>query len=218
MSQLVPIVADGVFQRNLSPGDNLCAFEPAVPAAVTTVTLSYSAAQLSSPFIVRNPAGASTDTFPTADALISALSSGLGDAPGVSNGLTWRVQIVNLAAFLLTGAVTANSGVTMTRGNVAASATKEFLVQVTNGTPLLTATNITTTNASPITTGWTAAQLAAVSVGQVVTNAVAGLQGTTIIAVNATAMSVTFSGNANATGSGNTITVSPTYTITGLAA
>lgn len=216
---LAPLVYDGGLQRRFALGDILAGAEPAIPATDTTNTaLAYTPAMLlNSSVYVRNPAGVSTDTFPSADILIAAISGGMG-AVGVTQGLSFRWRVINLSANLLTGAVTANTGATMVRGNVLASSTKDFLIQVTNGTPLLSAINITTVNASAVTTGWTATQLAAISVGQIVTNAVANLQGTTIISINTAAGSVTFSGNANASASTNTITVSPTYTITGLAA
>lgn len=216
---LAPIVYDGGLQRRLTLGDVLAGSEAAIPATDTTNTaLVYTPAMLvNSQVYVRNPAGVSTDTFPSADVLIAAISGGMG-AVGVTPNTSFRWRVINLSGNAITGAVTANTGATMVRGNVAASTTKDFLVQVTNGTPLVSATNITTVNASAVTTGWTATQLAAISVGQVVTNAVANLQGTTIIAINTAAGSVTFSGTANASASTNTVTVSPTYTITGLAA
>lgn len=216
---LAPIVYDGQLQRQLGGGDLLVGFEPAIPATDTTnTTLSYAAANLLTPVYVRNPAGVSTDTFPTADALISALQQGLGGANGVKQGMSYRWRIINLSANLLTGAVTANTGATMVRGNVLASTTKDFLIQITNGTPLRTVTNLSSTNTSPIVTGFSATDLQNLSIGMVVTNAIVGLQGTTIIGINLAAGSVTYSGNANATATTNSITHSPTYTITGLAA
>lgn len=216
---LAPLVYDGGLQRRFTLGDTLAGSEQPIPATdLTNTTLVYTPAMLvNSTVYVRNPAGVSTDTFPSADILIAALSGGLGSI-GITPGLSFRWRVINLSANLLTGAVNANTGATMIRGNVLASTTKDFLIQITNGTPLLSATNITTVNASAVTTGWTTAQLAAISVGQIVTNAVANLQGTTIISINIVAGSVTFSGTANASAAGNTITVSPTYTITGLAA
>ena len=217
---LVPIVYDGFAQRKLQPGDLLCGKDPALPATDTTnTTFSYTAANiLQNPVYVRNPAGVSTDTYPTADALISALMQGLGMANGVPAGLSFKFRIINLSANLLTGAVTANTGATMVRGNVLASTTKDFLIQITNGTPAQSFTNLTTVSGSAVVSGFTAAQIALLSVGMIVTNAVANLQGQTIIGINATALTVTMSGNANASAATNTISFSPTYTITGLAA
>ena len=176
---------------------------------------------LNSTVYCRNPAGVSTDTFPTADALITALSGGIGAAPGSLTGLTFRWMMVNLSANVITGAVTANTGVTLTRGSVAAGAagsavgSKTFLITITNGTPLRTVAGVVATNGSAVMTGFSATDLANLSVGQIVTNAVANLQGQTIIGINAANGSVTMSGNANATGAISP-TFSPTYTVVGL--
>jgi len=215
---LSPVVYDGSLQRALGPGDIITGFEPALPATDTTnTTLAYSAAALLTPVYVRNPAGVSTDTYPTADALVSALQQGLGQN-GVRNGTTYRWRVINLSANLLTGAVTANTGVTMTRGNVLASSTKDFLITITNGTPLRTVTNLTTVSGSAVVSGFSYTDITNLAVGQIVTNAVANLQGQTIIGINLAALTVTMSGNANASASTNSITFSPTYTIVGLAA
>jgi hypothetical protein len=219
MSAVKAVIYDGGMQRQISVGDIMSTSEPAVPATDTTnTTLSYTAANLlATPVYVRTPAGVSTDTFPTADALTTALHN-INGVVGVPVDFSFRWRVINLSANLLTGAVTANTGVTMTRGNVLASSTKDFLVRITNGTPLSTVTNITSTNASAVLSGFTSAQLATLSIGQVVTNAVSGQQGNTIIGINLTAGTVTMSGNSNATASALTFTFSPTYTITGLAA
>ena len=218
MSILAPQVMDGGLVRRLNPGDILAGMEPPIPATDTTnTTLSYTAANIiGSTVYVRNPAGVSTDTFPTADALITAISSGIGTSQ-VSPGLTFRLRIINLSANLLTGAVTANTGVTLTRGNVLASSSKEFLFTITNGTPLRTCTGITTTNASAVLGGFSDTDIKNLSIGMVVTNAVAGQQGNTIIGINAASNTVTMSGNSNATSTVSP-TFSPTYTIVGLAA
>lgn len=219
MSAVKAIVFDGGMQRTIETGDVMSTSEPTIPATDTTnTTLSYTAANLlSSSVYVRNPAGVSTDTFPTADALVTALAQ-INGMVGIPKGFSFRWRVINLSANLLTGAVTANTGATMVRGNVLASTTKDFLIQVTNGTPLNTATGITSTSPSAVLSGFTDAQIAAISVGQVITNAVSGQQGNTVIGVNATAKTVTMSGNSNATASSLTFIFSPTYTITGLAA
>lgn len=218
MALLSQVVYDGGLQRPLSQGDLLINFEPLPPATDTTVTLAYAANSiLNSPVYVRNPASASTDTFPTADALISAVSQGLGLNLGTRPGVSFRWRVINLSANLLTGAVTANTGVTMVRGNVPASTTKEFLISITNGTPLLSAVNLSFTNGSNVVGGLTTDQISRLTPGMVVTNSVGGLQGQTILAVNATNNTVVMSGNASSTSTG-TFTFSPTYTITGLAA
>ena len=213
----VPTIADGGFVRRINPGDVVGGMEPAIPATDTTnTTFSYTAAiMLGSYTYVRNPAGVSTDTYPTADAFIQAL---IGSGQALAVGTSFRFRVINLSANLLTGAVTANTGATMVRGNVLASTTKDFLIQFTNVSPARTVGGITSVSGSAITTGWLLADLSALSVGMVVTNAIVNLQGQTIIGINMAAGSVTFSGNANASQSGNTITLSGAYTITGLSA
>jgi hypothetical protein len=209
---------DGAFQRKILPGDILCGFEPALQATDTTVTLAYTAALIfGSNAYVRNPAGVSTDTYPTADALITALMTGLGLSAGAPTGMTFRWRIINLSANALTGAVTANTGVTMTRGDVAASTSKDFLITILNGTPAKSVVNITSVNASAVLSGFSATDLAALSFGMVVTNAVVNQQGNTIIGINTAAGTVTMSGNSNAAGP-STFNFSPRYSIVGLAA
>ena len=215
---LTPIVYDGQLQRRLMPGDVLCGFEPALPATDAASGITFTANNLLSSTYVRNPAGASTDSYPSADVLISALQAGLGLAYGLPVGLSFRWRIVNLSAFLLTGQMFSNTGGTLVRGTVPASTTKDFLIQITNGTPLQTVPQLTFVNASPVISGFTAAQIALLSPGMVVTNAIANFQGQTILGVNATALTVTMSINSNTSSAGNSVTFSPTYTVTGLGA
>lgn len=222
MSFLVPNVSDSGLVRKLASGDILALGEPPLPATDTTnTTLALTAAMLvNSTAYVRNPAGVSTDTFPTADALITALNSGVAGG-AISPGLTFRWTLINLSANVITGAVTANTGVTLTRGVVAAGAagsaagSKTFLITLTNTTPLRTVTGITATNASAVLTGFSDTDIKNLSVGMVVTNAVAGLQAATIIGINAASNSVTMSTTATSTAVISPI-FSPTYTVVGL--
>lgn len=216
MSILAPVVYDNGMQRPMQLGDRFGNFDPPIPATDTTnTTLAVTAAMMLSPTYVRNPAGVSTDTYPTADALLSAiLAAGAKPNPGIS--FNWRV--INLSANLITGAVTAHTGATMVRGNVAASTTKNFQITLTNVTPTYTATGIVADGTTAVLTGFTAAQLANLSVGMVVTNSVVGLQDATIIGINLAAGTVTMSTVTTSASSAATITFSPTYTITGLAA
>jgi hypothetical protein len=75
----------------------------------------------------------------------------------------------------------------------------------------------TTVNASAIISGVPTSVLNQLSVGMIVTNAVAGLQGTTITAINTSSNTVTVSGTANATNiSPVAISFSPVVQIDGL--
>jgi len=219
MSHLTPTGYDGAFERPMALGDLPANFDPIPPATNTTnTTLAVTAAMvLDNPVFVRTPAGVSTDTYPTAAALIAAMSAGLGRSD-VPKGLSFRWRVINLSANLITGAVTANTGATMTRGNILASSTKDFQINITNGTPARTVAGLSTVNGSAVVSGFTEADLVLLSTGMVLTNAVANLQGQTILGINLGAKTVTMSGNANADTTLQSLSFSPTYTITGLAA
>lgn len=213
-----PMINDGLTTRRLQPGDIVNWFDPIPPATDTTNTaFAYTAANiLNNPTYIRNPAGVSTDTFPDASVIVNALTSILGIS-FVPAGLSFRFRVVNLSVNLLTGAVTANTGATMTRGNVLASTTKDFQFNITNGSPAVTVPNITSVNASAVLSGFTSAQLRQLSIGMVVQNAVVGCQGFTIIGINLNAGTVTLSNTATGAGP-STFTFYPTYTVTGLGA
>lgn len=212
-----PVIFDGSMQRQLARGDTVAGGE-VIPATVSTATnLTITGAMLLAGLILRNPAGVSNENIDTAENIRAAVASVMNSASGyVQNGLTWRVRWILTTANALTVQATANTGVTVTRGTVAASTSKDFLVTVSNGTPAQNF-SCTTTNASAVI-GMTVAQAALLSIGMVVTNAVVGLQGTTIIGINGG--SVTLSGNANATTAapGISISFSPVILVEGLTA
>ena len=212
---LKPVVYDGSLQRQLSPGDIVAGGEQIV-ASSTSTAITVTAALMAQGIFLRNPSGAATDTIDTAANIIAGLASGLG-SNGIQSGTTFRLRWINTnGTNAVTVAATANTGVTVNRGTVALSTAKEFLVTVNNGTPAQTF-QANTTSGSAVVSGLTASQLALLSPGMVVTNAVNGLQGTTILAVNMTAGTVTLSGNANATSSSPvTISFSPVITLDGL--
>lgn len=212
---LKPVVYDGFSQRNIFPGDTVAGGE-VMPATISTVVnLAITTAMLAAGIILRNPAGVSNENIDTAANIVAGLSAGLGTA-GIPAGTTFRCRWVLTTANALTVQATANTGVTVNRGTVAASTSKDYLVTIVNGTPAQTYQAITT-NASAVVSGLTTAQCASLSVGMIVTNAVNGLQGTTIIGVNPNAGSVTMSGTANATAATPTaVTFSPVVTLDGL--
>lgn len=197
--------------RSIGPGDVLLGGD-IFPATIATNAINITGQQLGSGFIQRTTTGAGTDTIDTAANVIAAL----GGTSGLTPGLTWRIRWVQNAAFAITVQATANTGVTVSSGTVNASSVKEFLVSVVNGTPARTVLALTT-NASAVLTGLSSADLAALSPGMVVTNAVAGQQGNTILAVNLTAGTVTMSGNSNATNTTPvSINFSPVITVQGI--
>lgn len=205
---------DGGFERSVAFGDLLVEGMNAQVATDTTNTnLTVTAAMLLNGLMVRNPAGVSNENYDTAANIVAAIGGG----NPVQNGTAFKYRVINLSANLLTGVFTANTGLVGTRGNVAASTTKDFMCVITNGTPARTV-GANTTNASAVVSGLNATDIAALTVGMIVLNAVSGLQGQTIIGINQAAGTVTMSANASATASLVAIQFSPVVNIVGLAA
>lgn len=211
---LRPVGYEGGFQRPLQGNDLLVDGTTFGVATDTTNTnLTITAAMLLQGLIVRNPAGVSNENYESAANIVAAI----GQGNAVQNGTAFRYRVINLSANLLIGVFTANTGLTGTRGSVAASTTKDFACVITNGTPAVSISG-TTTNGSAVLSNVAASVFATVSVGMIVLNAVANLQGQTIIGMNPSAGTITFSGNANATANNQVLNMSPTVSIIGLAA
>lgn len=212
MSVLKTVVMDGNMVRLVAQGDTVAGAE-VIPATIATNAITITGQQLGGGFILRSTTGAGTDTIDSAANLITALTAGLGLA-GIPNGLSFRCRWIQTAAFAITVQATANTGVTVTRGTINASSCKEFLVTVINGTPAAAVVG-NTTNASAVVTGMTEAQTRLLTPGMIVTNAVSGLQGTTILSVQP-GVGVTMSANANATAAGVAINFSPVVLVEGI--
>lgn len=214
MSLAKVVIFDGALQRQAGAGDIVAGGE-IVPATNATTAITVTGASLLNGIILRSGAAAMTDTLDSAANIIAALV-GAVNGNAIQPGTTFRCRWVVSTANAITVAATANTGVTVNRGAVAASSSRDFLITVANGTPAQTLGALTTSG-SAIVTGFTAQQLALLSVGMIVTNAVANLQGQTIISINFAAGSVTLSGNANAT---NTVPVaiafSPVIVVDGI--
>lgn len=206
------VIYDGFAQRQLMTGDTLAAAE-VYPATIATTNVTYTGQQLASGFIARSPGGASVETIDTAVNILAAISGGLGNV-GVQNGITFRCRVQVTTAFAATLTATANTGITVTLGVVNASSTKDFLITVTNGTPAQTVV-ANSTNASAVLTGMSLATTALLSPGMVITNAVVGTQGFTILSVQP-GVGVTLSGNATSTAANQAFNFSPTITIQGI--
>lgn len=206
-------VSDGGINRQILPGDSIVTGE-VLPAAITTAAITISGQQLSSGLINRTGlGGAGTDTIDSAANLIANILQGLG-LTGVQDQTAWRCIWYNPSASVITVTATANTGVTVTNGTVNAASVKSFLCTIVDGTPARTFNGFST-NTSPIVTGVSQADCAALGVGQIVTNATVGLQGQTIIGIDIAKGAVTFSGNANAT-QAVSIAASPQVTLLGL--
>lgn len=186
----------GVNPRQIQVGDVMCAAE-VLPATLAPNAVTVTGQLLANLLIQSTETANATYTLDTAANIILALQN-ITNIANIQNGTTWRLRHVNNAAFTVTYASTANTGTTVALPIVNASSVKDFLITVVNATPAQTFAG-TTVNASAVVSGFSQSQCALLSPGMIVTNAVAGLQGTTILAVNATAGTVTMSGNANAT-------------------
>jgi hypothetical protein len=222
-----PIVYDPQgLMRNLFSGDIVATME-SVPATNTGTALTLTGALLAQGIFLSSAGSAPTLTVDTAANLIASLAPQFGynqnaSVPGgtpnyqaISNGTAFRFRYIQNSAFLGTIAATANTGITVNRGTIAASTSRDFLITVNVGMPVQTYA-VNSTNATAVLTGLSAAQIATLANGMIVTNAVLGLQGQTIISINYAAGSVTMSGNANATAIGSAVTFSPVVTIDGL--
>jgi len=222
-----PVVMDPAgLARPAQLGDILVTND-VVPAANANTAVTLTGQLLGLGIFLSSAASAPTLTFDSAANIIAALATQYGfnqNAQSVNGttiynsiqpGTTFRVKIIMSTAYAATIAATANTGVTVNRGTVAASSSKDFLITINNGTPVQTFAPAST-NASAILTGFSQVQLAQLSVGMVVTNSALGLQGATITSINLAAGSVTMSTTANATATATSLTFSPVITVDGL--
>ncbi len=206
-------LSDGGINRAIQSGDNIVTGE-VFPAAITTAAITISGSQLAGGWVNRTGlGGAGTDTIDSAANIIAAISQGLG-LTGLQDGMAFHCTWYNPSANVVTVQATANTGVTVAAGTVNAASVKTFLVTIVDGTPARTFNGIAT-NASPIITGVSAADVAALGIGQIITNAVVGLQGQTIIGLDISKGTVTLSGNANAS-QAVSVTASPVVTLQGI--
>lgn len=214
MSLLKPTVFDGSLARQVQQGDVVGGAEVITLAGNGTV-VTLTGLLLATGIVSSNPTAGAAYTLDTAANILASLTSGPGNFP-VQNGITFRYRHIVTTAFAVTYGVTANTGISVTNGVINASSVKDFLLTVVNGTPPQTIQALTT-NASAILTSIPAAILSTLTVGMVVLNAVAGLQGDTIIGINLAAGTVTLSGNANATNTtAVAVSFSPVLTVTGI--
>lgn len=222
---VVPKVAAEGQVRDFLGGDILGGYE-SVAALTTAGSGSITAAIMVRGAVDRTGPGIGyTDTFDTAANLCAALAgSGSLVTAGVTfqdlsiqSGVpmansTFRFLFMNGVAQAMTAAV----GVGGTLGanvNVAASLWREYLVTITNSTPVQSA-SLSTTNASPTITGATTQLLQKISIGQLITGTGAGA-GALVSSINFATNVITASVNSTATGTA-VLTFSPTYTIRGL--
>ena len=218
MAALPVMVRDGGLFRPMFPGD-VAAQAEIINSLATVGAGTLTAALLTGGIINRTgPTGAFTDTTDTAANIVAALianypyvapNTGLSSSAAATLGLSVRLRYINTVAFAMTAA--AGTGVTIVNANVNASSVKDYLLQVTNGTPAQTFA-VNQVSGSPVLTGLSQFQTSQLSVGQLVTGS--GLSGN-IISIQV-GVGVTLSANASSTLTLNAATFSPTVTLTGL--
>ena len=199
MALLKPKVIDGFggVERTLARGDLLAGGQVVNALDTTATNLTITGAMLAVGLIRRNPGGVCNENIDTATNIINALSQGVGTV-GVENGTSFVVYWINASANALTLVAAANTGLTLTDATVLANGVKPVLFVVTNGTPAKTVTAVSSAGSNTILAGFTDAEIAALSPGMIVLNAVVNLQGQTIIGVNRSNNTVTMSASANA--------------------
>ena len=209
MSLLKPIVMDGRFERLAAHGDVIGGAETLANSTLANASNGVlPASVITSGFCIRSGPGTPfTDTTDTATDIIGALSTGIGSTCA-SPGDTFRFRYTNTVAFAAT--IAAGTGVTLgtlPTPNVAASSFKDYIVTLTNTTPVSTVSG-NTTNASTVITGMTQAQTAAVSVGMAVTGT--GVGAGAVVTSIQTGVGVNVSVASTATATNVALTFSPT--------
>lgn len=226
MSLVKNVVQDfGGLGRQAVAGDIITTNE-VVPAANTSTALTFTGALLAQAIFLANPGAAATYTIDSAANILAAVapsfaynvnaSSVTGTAvfQQIESGTSWRIRIVNASANAITVNSTANTGVTVNRGSVAASVSKDFLVTVKAGKQAQNLIPVITNGVATLTV--TPEQAAQLCLGMVITNAVAGLQGTTITGINQASGVITMSGSASSSTSTTVVNFSPVIQIDGL--
>jgi hypothetical protein len=216
MSLATPIFYDNGQQRQMSPGDTPCLNERVDTSNTTAGASTWTANQALAAILWRTGPGAGyNETTPDSATWINAMlqnqlvAAGATTPGGVQTGVSYRMRFVNTVAFAAT--IVAGTNVSLVAGpdgtsTVAASKARDFLVTVLNGTPQQVYA-ATTTNASAVITGLSAAQTQNLSPGMAVSGTgIAG--GSTILSVQP-GVGVTLSANATATGSLVALTFSP---------
>lgn len=218
MSFATPQIVDNGMARASTPGDILNTNER-IESDATAAGITWNARQvLASIFSRSGPGAGYADATPDSNTWINALLQGgyLGSGAitplGVQVGSTYRFRVLSTVAFANT--ITAGTGVTLAGVTaVAASSYRDYLITILNGTPQQLFA-VSTTNASAVITGMSAAQTALVSPGMLVSGT--GIQaGSTVLSVQP-GVGVTLSLAATATGALVAATFNPRIEVRGI--
>ena len=219
-TQVLQSVLQDLGARAVAAGDLICQRETITPLT-TAGDGSITGAILASSIILRSgPTGAYNDTVDTADNIIAAIQG--NNVNGVPSGLTWRTRFINSVAYAQTLLATTNTGIvlgTTPSPSTPLSTFKDWLITILNGNRSISPATCGTTSGSNVVTVTVTAPATMPTIGMTVLNAVANLQGQTVTGVTITSgvfVSMTMSGNANATLSNQTLNLSPTVRIDAL--
>lgn len=217
MSLASPVVFDNGMARSMMPGDVLQSNEN-IQSITNAAGVTLTAAQILSPILIRSGAVTVSDTTPDANTWLAALTqntfvaAGATTPAGVQISTTYRIRYMNNN----TGTLTIVAGTNVSLAGTTTIATvsfRDYLVTVLNGTPQQVWA-VTTTNASAVITGMTAAQTQTISPGQAVSGTgIAG--GSTVLSVQP-GVGCTLSANATATGTLVAVTFAPRIELRGI--
>jgi hypothetical protein len=206
---------------------DLLATNETVPAANSGTAVTLTGALLALGIYLSSAGSAPTLTLDSAANIVASLApqfgynqsaslpAGTSTYQAIPAGTSFRLRYIQSTAFAATIQATANTGVTVNRGSVPASTSRDFLITIVNGTPVQSYA-VNSTSGSAVLSGFTQAQLSTLSPGMIVTNSALNLQGQTISSINIAAGTITMSGNANATAVGTALTFSPVVVVDGL--
>lgn len=210
MSLLKATGYDGGLVRQIQQGDIQAAAETTNTVA-TVGSTTLTGANLATNILTRTGStGAFTDTLDTAANIIAAVSNSLQTPQA---GVTYRMRYLNTVGFAAT--IVGNTGVAIsgTAAGVAASSFRDYLLQLSNVTPMSIQTG-TVTNTSAVITGMSQIATNSVSVGQQVSGT--GIPAlATVIAVNPS-VGITISAAATVTGTLVALTFTPVITVTSI--
>lgn len=218
MALASPIIFDNGMQRQMLPGDLINSNE-IVQSDATAATITWSTKQVLGSILSRSGPGAGyADVTPTASDWINAmlqqtyLGAGATTPLGVPPGFTYRFRVLSTVGFANT--IVAGTNVTLAGVTaIAASSYRDYLMTVLNGTPAQVFA-CTTTNASAVVTGMTAAQTSLISPGMAVSGT--GVPASTTILSVQPGVGFTMSANATATGSLVAVTFAPRIELRGI--
>lgn len=199
-------ITQGGMDSRAGPGTPL--LTQLIPAAnATAAGTTLTANEILSGWLIRSNGGGAgySDTFPTADSMISAMNSA---AMGPSVGDCFKFVFQNTVAFLMT--FVTNTGLVSGTGtlNAAASTTRTYLFTLLSTKPTVTIPGVTTTSGNKFLTNISAANLATIMPGMGVAGTGIGASAL-VVGVSPDAGTCTVDVNSTATADNISVTFNP---------